>query len=115
MKMNHFAVLLVIAVAIFAFFSFNKSQGSEKESTNTSSPGRFMLFQGVFDTAVINDQDTKKTSFMTSDKKLFKLDTATGDTWICKEVSHFKENGKLDYRIGLDKISNIFRQEPQEQ
>jgi hypothetical protein len=84
MKKN---VCYVLAVAVLLVLSAGPLYGTE----NTGSRARFQLFNAEYNSALIQ---TSKTTVFT-EKKLFKIDTQTGETWMLIDV--FKDGQDIKY------------------
>ena len=76
-----FAIVILLALSAGPLYS------EEKENDNA----RFKLFNAEYNSALI--QTSKTTVF--AEKKLFKIDTMTGKTWMLIDV--FKEGKDIKY------------------
>ena len=81
------AVLLVVCAG--PLYSAEKTQGET----------RFQLFNAEYNSALIQ---TSKTTVFT-EKKLFKIDTQTGETWMLIDV--FKEGQDIKYWKKIKEVS----------
>ena len=77
----------IFAVVILLVFSAAPLYGEEKKYDNA----RFKLFNAEYNSVLI--QTSKTTVF--NEKKLFKIDTITGKTWMFIDV--FKEGKDIKY------------------
>ena len=77
----------VLAATVLLVLSAGPLYGAEKTDGNT----RFQLFNAEYNSALI--QTSKTTVF--NEKKLFKIDTQTGETWMLIDV--FKEGQDIKY------------------
>jgi len=77
----------VLAATALLVLSAGPLYGAEKTDAKT----RFQLFNAEYNSALI--QPSKTTVF--SEKKLFKIDTQTGETWMLIDV--FKEGRDIKY------------------
>jgi hypothetical protein len=84
MKKN---ICYVLMAAILLLVSAGPLYSAEKIQTET----RFQLFNAEYNSALIQ---TSKTTVFT-EKKLFKIDTQTGETWMLIDV--FKEGQDIKY------------------
>lgn len=81
-----FAVVILLVLSAAPLYG-EDLYGEEKKNDNA----RFRLFNAEYNSALI--QKTKTTVF--SEKKLFKIDTMTGKTWMLIDV--FKEGKDIKY------------------
>lgn len=82
-KISCFILLLIFVVLL----PVNQILGAEKAKTNE----RFRLFNAEYNSATI--QKSKTTIFL--EKRLFKIDTQTGETWMLIDV--IKEQEDIKY------------------
>ena len=80
-------ICYLLVVVFLLVVSAGSLYGAEKIQTET----RFQLFNAEYNSALIQ---TSKTTVFT-EKKLFKIDTQTGETWMLIDV--FKEGQDIKY------------------
>ena len=80
-------VLVLVGIAVMAMFWVHPLCAAEEENENS----RFQLFNAEYNSALIQTSQTTKFN----EKKLFKINTKTGETWMLIDV--FKEGRDIIY------------------
>jgi len=84
MKKHFYFILVIALIMVTPIYPLYAAEEGDKEQ-------RFQLFNAAYNSALI--QTSKTTVF--DEKKLFKIDTKTGDTWMLIDI--FKEGRDIKY------------------
>ena len=93
-KMKKYLYLILILTGFFIF-----SIGSLYAEENNTDKNRFQLFNAEYKSTFV--QKSKTTGF--DEKKLFKIDTKTGETWMLIDVMVEERDRKYWKKIEVEK------------
>ena len=80
-------VFVILGIAVMVMFWVHPLRAAEEENEKN----RYQLFNAEYNSALIQTSQTTKFN----EKKLFKIDTKTGETWMLIDV--FKEGRDIIY------------------